>query len=311
MDIDISGWILEFLLRQNSIDDKIVNDLIRVLPLPNNNPRFIKSLILRKVESDIEKGTISKCTIEFLEQIEELDHRVGTTEVSEAMKAAYSAVSMHRTIKSTEDISGDKSKKYASAVKRILSARICEMEKSDVGLVQDGLVHWVHDIEGGVLDTDVLRKFKELDVFKIIRGYVNDAKEKLGPSFLELACESILKDDALSEAMDLDEVSELRRAPTDVHEASGAHEVSKVNYKSKDNASTDDANDEASRAHEVSKHSNQSKESAPTDNAGAYSKGDVYSYVEASRAHEVSKPGNQSKDNSPTDDVGANGKGNG
>ncbi|KAL8225095.1 hypothetical protein R6Q57_017652 [Mikania cordata] len=228
MDIDISGWILEFLLRQNSIDDNIVNDLIRVLPLPNNNPRFIKSLILRKVESDIEKGTISKCTIEFLEEIEELDHRLGTTEVSEALKAAYSAISMHRTIKSIEDISGDKSKKYASAVKRILSARICEMEKSDVGLVQDDLVHWVHDIEGGVLDTDVLRKFKELDVFKIVRGYVNDAKEKLGPSFLELACESILKDDALSEAMGLDEVSEFRRAPTDVHGVSKANEALKA-----------------------------------------------------------------------------------
>ncbi|KAI3760351.1 hypothetical protein L1987_50745 [Smallanthus sonchifolius] len=264
MDIDVSGWILEFLLRQSSLDDQALNDLIRVLPLPNNNSRLKKSLILRKLESDIAKGTISERTIEFLEQIEELDHMEGIAEASEAMKAAYCTLAMHYTSKLIEQSAGDKKKKYASAVKRIWSARICEMERCEVRLVQDDLVRWVHDIEAGVLDIDacesVLEEFKDLDVLKTVGCYVNEAKEKMGPSFLELACESILNDDALSEAMGLDEASELRSAPTDVHG------VSKGN--------------EALRAHEASKLGNQSKDSGPTVDVSANSKGN-----EAPKAH--------------------------
>ncbi|KAK9061002.1 hypothetical protein SSX86_018182 [Deinandra increscens subsp. villosa] len=289
MDIDISGWIIEFLLRQNSLDDQTLNKLIRVLPLPNHNPSLKKSFILRKLESDISKGAISERTIEYLEQIEELNHIEGITEVSESMKAAYSTVAMHCTIKLIEESAGDKKTKYDNAVKRFWSARVCEMERCSVGLVHDDLVRWVHDVEAGNLDIDVcenvVQMFEELDVLKTVRRYVNEEKEKMGPSFLELACELILNDDALSEAMGLDEVSELRSAPNDVHD------VSKGN--------------EALGNHDVSKFSNQSKESAPTEDAGANSKGN-----EALGDHEVSKLINQSKESAPTDDGGGNGKGN-
>ncbi|KVH94146.1 uncharacterized protein LOC112518217 isoform X1 [Cynara cardunculus var. scolymus] len=217
MDIDVSGWILEFLLRQNSVDDRSLNDLIRVLPLPNNNPRLKKSLLLRKIESDIEKGTISERTFEFLEQIEELDVKEGEAEVSEAMKAAYCTVAMHCTVKFIEESAGDSKEEYASTVRRIWGGRIREMERSEVaervGLVQDDLLLWMNDIEAGVLDADacenVLTMVKGLDVLEVLRGYVNEAKEKMGPSFLELACETILNDDALSKTMGLDEGAEL------------------------------------------------------------------------------------------------------
>lgn len=217
MDIDVSGWILEFLLRQSSLDNGTLNDLIRVLPIPDNNLRLKKSLILRKIESDIEKGTISDRTIEFLEQIEELELREGSVEVSAAMKTAYCTVAMYCTTKSIEEGAGDIKEKYTTAVSRIWSGRIREIEISDVakivGLVEADLLRWMNDIEAGVLDVDVfknvLARFKGLDVLEVLRRYVNEAKEKMGPSFIELACETILSDDALSKTMGLNEVSEL------------------------------------------------------------------------------------------------------
>ncbi|KAK1412724.1 hypothetical protein QVD17_34196 [Tagetes erecta] len=260
MDIDVSGWILEFLLRQNSLDDQTLNNLIHILPLPNNNPRLKKTLILRKIESDLNKATIPDRTLDFLEQIEQLDHNEGVTEVSDAMKAAYCTVAMHHTAKLIDESEGDKKVKYSAVVKRVWSVRVCEMEKNNVGLVQDDLMRWVHDIEDGVLDVDVcenvLGMFRELDVVKVVRRYVNEAKEKMGPSFLEAACELVLNDDVLSEALGLDEVAELRNGAIDEcdvsrgNEASRAHEVSKLNNQSKDNTATDDAGaNKALKAH--------------------------------------------------------------
>ncbi|KAI3749806.1 hypothetical protein L2E82_20422 [Cichorium intybus] len=223
MDIDVSGWILEFFLRQNSLDNGTLNDLIRVLPLPKNNLRLKKSLLLRKLESDIEKSTISDHTFKFLEQIEELDLREGSVEVSEAMKAAYCAVAMYCTAKSIEEGAGDMKEKYARAVSRIWSGRIRGIDMSDVakivGLGQDDLLRWMNDIEAGVLDADVcenvLARFKGLNVLDVLRRYVNEAKEKMGPSFLELACETILSDEALSKIMGLNEVAELNNQVKD------------------------------------------------------------------------------------------------
>ncbi|KAK9065983.1 hypothetical protein SSX86_015385 [Deinandra increscens subsp. villosa] len=283
MDVDISGWIIEFLLRQNSLDDQTLNELILLLPLPNHNPNLKKTFLLRKLESDIEKRAISERTIEYLEQIEELDHIEGVTEVSESMKAAYSTVTMHCTIKLIEanlieanlieaklieanpgDKKTDKKTKYASAVKRFWSARVCKMERCGVRLVPKELLRLVHDIEAGILDIDVcenaVKMFEELDVLETVRWFVNEEKEKMGPSFLELACELILNDDGLSEAMGLDEVSELRSAPTDVNDGRKG--------------------DEALVDHEVSKRIKQRKESALTDDGGANSKGN-----EALKAH--------------------------
>ncbi|XP_071717217.1 uncharacterized protein [Rutidosis leptorrhynchoides] len=213
MDIDESGWILEFLLRQNSLDDKTLNDLIRVLPLPNNNPKLKKSLILRSINRDIENQNITQTTIELLEQIEQLDINEGNTQVSDSMKSAYCAVALHCTAQCVERIvnsGGDKKDECASDLKRIWSSRIREMLRSNKsGLIKDEILKWVDDFEIDEFDVNVrknvLEMCKELDVFEVVREYVNEAKEKMGPSFLEIACETILKDDGLSKAMGLDD----------------------------------------------------------------------------------------------------------
>ncbi|KAJ0765376.1 putative transcription factor MYB-related family [Helianthus annuus] len=270
MDIDVSGWILEFLLRQNSLTNQTLNNLIRVLPLPNTNPRLKKALILRKLQSDIQNGTISERTIEYLEQIEQLDHNSSPSTVSEAMKAAYCTVMMHCTSKLIEETAGDKKVKYYTAVKRLWSVRVCEMERCGVQLVHDDLVRWVHDVEAGVLDVDVcenvLKMVLDSDVVKCVGRYVNEAWETMGPSFLELACETVLNDDGLSEAMGLlDEVAQLRSDTLRAHE----EEVSKLN--------------------------NQSKDSAPTDDAGANSKEAMKAHVPPTHKHVVSRRSRRAK----------------
>lgn len=199
MDIDIGRWILEFLISQHSLDDRLLNVLIRVLPLPNNDPSITKSLLLRKLESDIKKGTISERTLEFLEQIEELDHREGNTKVSEAMKAAYCAVAVHCTVKLIEESGDDDTYKYFCAVSRIWRGRIEKMEKFDVAngvsLVSDDLLGWMNDLEAGVWVPNyfekVLVKYKGLDAVDAVCCYVKEAKEKMGPTFLELVAETL------------------------------------------------------------------------------------------------------------------------
>ncbi|KAL4572520.1 hypothetical protein LXL04_019299 [Taraxacum kok-saghyz] len=210
MDIDLGRWILEFLIRQHSLDDRLLNTLIRVLPSSNNDTSIQKSLLLRKLESDIEKGTISERTLEFFEQIEELDHREGNTEVSEAMKSAYCAVAVHCTVKIIKESEDDDQLKYFSAVRTIWRSRIREMEKFDVanrvGLISDNLLVWMDDLEAGVWVSNyfdkILVKYKELDALKAVCGYVTEAKEKMGPTFLELVAET-LGDDISREVLDL------------------------------------------------------------------------------------------------------------
>ncbi|KAI3704968.1 hypothetical protein L1987_75198 [Smallanthus sonchifolius] len=87
----------------------------------------------------------------------------------------------------------------------------------------------------GVLDIDacenVSEEFKELEVLKTVGYYVQRTiREKMGPSFLELAWESILNDDALSKATGLDEVSELRSAPIDVSGGNKKRYANSVKY---------------------------------------------------------------------------------
>ncbi|CAH1433200.1 unnamed protein product [Lactuca virosa] len=203
-------WILEFLIRQHSLDDRLLNVLIPVLPLPNNDPSITKSLLLRKLESDIKKGTISERTLEFLEQIEELDHREGNTEVSEAMKAAYCAVAVHCTVKLIEGSGDDDTYRYFCAVSRIWRGRAEKMEKFDVangvGLVSDDLLGWMDYLEAGVWVPNyfekVLVKYKGLDVVDAVCCYVKEAKEKMGPTFLELVAET-LGDDMPRKVLDL------------------------------------------------------------------------------------------------------------
>ncbi|GFZ13409.1 hypothetical protein Acr_23g0017940 [Actinidia rufa] len=192
MDIDVARWVLEFLLRK-SIDDRVLNALLRVLPISNDDWRLKKAMFLRRIESEIAEGSVSEKILEFLERIEELDYeeKVAT---SEPMKRAYCSVAVDCTLRFL-----DEREKYFDAVKRIWRGRFWKMDRlEDVGLVSDELVCWKDDIEAAVCDSSVCEnarmKGKGIDTLEAVRAYVAEAWESMGPSFLEVVAGTVSDD---------------------------------------------------------------------------------------------------------------------
>ncbi|KAJ9698885.1 hypothetical protein PVL29_007788 [Vitis rotundifolia] len=193
MDEDISRWILEFMIRK-PIGDSLVSRLISILPLSNGHPRMKKTVLLRKIESEISDGSVSETILELLEIIEELDYKEGVA-VLDSMKDAYCAVAVECTVKFLVG-SGGKEGKYFDAVKRIWRGKIHKMENSaTAGLVSDQLRKWRDDIEAAVWDArvceDILAKNTRNDALRLVRAYVAEAWAIMGPPFLELAARTI------------------------------------------------------------------------------------------------------------------------
>ena len=193
MDEDVSRWILEFMIRK-PIGDSLVRRLISILPLSNSHPRMKKTVLLRKIESEISDGSVSETILELLEIIEELDYKEGVA-VLDSMKNAYCAVAVECTVKFLVG-SGGKEGKYFDAVKRIWRGKIHKMESSaTAGLVSDQLRKWRDDIEAAVWDArvceDILAKNTRNDALRLVRAYVAEAWAIMGPPFLELAARAI------------------------------------------------------------------------------------------------------------------------
>ncbi|KAI7983257.1 Single myb histone 5 [Camellia lanceoleosa] len=194
MDIDVARWVLDFILRQ-SVDDRLLNALIRVLPLPNDNSSLKKAMLLRRIESEIAKCLVSEKILELLERIEELDCEEGV-EASKAMKGAYCAVAVDCVVRFLDE-SEDKEAKYFDAVKRIWRGRVWKMERSEkaVGLVSDELRSWKDEIEAVVWDASVCENVRMRnrgnDALEAVRTYVAEVWEIMGPSFLDLVAETV------------------------------------------------------------------------------------------------------------------------
>lgn len=203
MDIDthISQWILEFILRQ-PLDDNTLNNLINVLPLPNDNFNLKKSLILRKIESEVSNGSVTEKILEFLELIEELDQQEGV-EATEVMKSAYCAVAVECTVKflNSEKAGSDKGK-YFEAVRRIWKRRINLVEKMEnVGFVSDELWNWRDEIEAALWDDrcaeSVLKRSKGVFAVEAVKVFVREAKERIGTPFLDVVAETYQTDETM------------------------------------------------------------------------------------------------------------------
>lgn len=126
----VAGWILEFVLRQ-PIDDWIVNRLVAVLPLPNDDVRLKKCILLRRIFSEVSKGTISEKILDSLEMIEELDiiSPVISSEVAASvMRTAYGYVVVANILRFLGDNPDDEKAEYYSAMQRIWTERISKME---------------------------------------------------------------------------------------------------------------------------------------------------------------------------------------
>ena len=193
MDDDISRWILEFIIRK-PLGESLVNRLLSILPLSNCDPRMKKTVLLRKIQSEISDGLVSENILDLLEIIEELDHKEGVA-VLDSMKDAYCAVAVECTVKFLVGSDG-RGDKYVNAVKRIWREKIHKMEKSaTAGLISDQLRKWRDDIEAAAWDTRVcekiLAKNTRNDALRLVRAYAAEAWAIMGPPFLELAARTI------------------------------------------------------------------------------------------------------------------------
>ncbi|GAB4855878.1 hypothetical protein Ancab_024517 [Ancistrocladus abbreviatus] len=198
MDEDVARWVLEFLLRQ-PIEDCIINSLLSVLPISNSDSRLKKTLLLRRIESELSNASVCENILEFLEIMEEIDHREGKP-APESMKAAYCAVAVDCTVRFMEEnVQKNADGKYFEAVKRIWLMRVSQMKNREnvalSGLVSEKLMKWREDIEAAMWDSDVceriLMKNTRNEALKAIRVYLAEALEDLGPSFLELAAQAM------------------------------------------------------------------------------------------------------------------------
>ncbi|GMH13059.1 hypothetical protein Nepgr_014900 [Nepenthes gracilis] len=197
MDEDIVRWVLEFLLRQ-PIDDSVINALLSVLPIANNDSRLKKTLLLRRIDTEVSDASVSEKIMELLEIVEELDHRDGKS-ASELMKAAYCAVAVDCTVRFLED-SVETSGKYLEAVKRIWRKKLSKMEKLEKnggGLVSENLLRWRDDIEAAITDSIVRDKIlmsnTRNEALKAVRAYLKESWESMGPSFLEYVVQTMSK----------------------------------------------------------------------------------------------------------------------
>ncbi|KAJ4954148.1 hypothetical protein NE237_030980 [Protea cynaroides] len=189
MDVDIARWILEFIIRQ-PIEDRLLNDLVSLLPVSNNDIRLKKTILLRRISSEISTGSVSETILDCLEMIEELDYTEGKA-VLDSMKAAYCAVAVDCTVKFLKE-NLDADNLYFNAVSKIWRNRIHQMEiAGNVGLVSEQLKDWKEEIEAATWDDAVCEKISmkdtRYDAVKWGRIYLEEAWEDMGPSFLELA----------------------------------------------------------------------------------------------------------------------------
>ncbi|KAK9084302.1 hypothetical protein Scep_030773 [Stephania cephalantha] len=197
MDSEVARWIIEFLVRQ-SIDDRVLNRLIAVLPFPKDDSRLMKLLILRRIYSEVSSGSISEKILDSLEMIEEIDHNEGM-KILDSMKEAYCKVAMDCVVRFLrEDL--DNSRAYFCSVVRVWRGRFILMKIwGDVGLVTDSMLDMSDEIEAAVWNDDVCKRLllnvRRNDALESVRVFVKEAMEEMGHSFLEKMARKVNEND--------------------------------------------------------------------------------------------------------------------
>lgn len=117
---------------------------------------------------------------------------------SNSLKAAYCAVAVECTTSARRRGAED----FADAVKRIWKARIVDIERSEaaVGLVSEKLIEWAKRMERCALSGGGGEELFGRDIeegMRLVRHYLNEATEEMGPSFLEIAA-AVLKENRMN-----------------------------------------------------------------------------------------------------------------
>ncbi|KZV38555.1 hypothetical protein F511_39401 [Dorcoceras hygrometricum] len=209
IDPDISNWILDFLLRQ-PLEDRTLNTLLRTLPLPDDKPNLKILLLLRKLDSDVSRNSISECALEVLERLEEISFQRGVEAVSDEMKQAYCSVAVECTVRYL--VNGhcgeiDGKFKFFEAVKRLWRGRVGRMERlsGKGGLGSEELWDWKDEMEAAVWEDsaceNVLKRSKTVNATEALRIYIKQERERMGPSFIELVAQILKDDEVLKEVL--------------------------------------------------------------------------------------------------------------
>ncbi|XP_047974200.1 uncharacterized protein LOC125216510 isoform X1 [Salvia hispanica] len=188
LDLDAASWVLDFLLRK-PLEERTLNSLLGALPLPKDNPKLQKIILLKKLEFELSPPSFSEATLDLLEQLDGIECRRGN-EASNALKSAYCSVAVDITLRPLKH--GDDSKFILfETVKRVWRGRIGKIEKSAQrgGLGSEQLWVWKDEIEVAVWEDSVcqsvFKKFDRDSAEKAVRFYLNEERDKMGPSFLE------------------------------------------------------------------------------------------------------------------------------
>ncbi|PRQ19825.1 hypothetical protein RchiOBHm_Chr7g0221541 [Rosa chinensis] len=199
LDVDISWWVQEFLLRDRH-NETIAKRLLAVAPLQNRHDwRLKKTVLLRTIESAIyDDASVTEAILEALESIEALDRGQGF-QTTEAMRAAYCAVATECTVKFLVCFG----RKYFEAVDRIWRGRVRvrvleESEGSELVLAE--LKERKYEVEAAIWDRNVSKKLARMntrnDALRLVGKY---AWAVIGPPFLNWAVRFHMVEESLGE----------------------------------------------------------------------------------------------------------------
>ncbi|EHA8590612.1 hypothetical protein COCNU_scaffold021095G000030 [Cocos nucifera] len=197
LDTCIASWILEFVLRQ-PVFDRLANELLFALPLPSPlPPRLKKTLLLRRLSSDLSHRSLAGSTLFSLELIEELDRSSGADAPSDSLAAAYAAVAVECTARflrrrSDDDCGGN----FFEAVNRIWNCRVADLERSEAAsLVSATLREARREMEEAVVNPIVrvglMGRDTKMAALDAVRVYLEEAEKEMGPPYLERVAEAV------------------------------------------------------------------------------------------------------------------------
>nr|XP_010910940.1 uncharacterized protein LOC105036916 [Elaeis guineensis] len=212
LDPEIARWILEFVLIQPNVDDFLANSLVLALPITRPlEPRLKKTILLRRIISELSRDSVSTRTLHSLELLEEIDRNGGVAPL-ESMRAAYFEVAVECTARSL--LKSDEH--FFKTVDQIWSRRVADLERSEAaGLACSRLKKFRKEmVEAALLnpgiradllergtekmtfDSVIRAELLERDTKKValdcVRAYLEDAINMMGPPLLEVTAKAVL-----------------------------------------------------------------------------------------------------------------------
>ncbi|XP_062081603.1 uncharacterized protein LOC133788227 [Humulus lupulus] len=192
--MDVSRWILEFLIRSPD-NDRLAKRALSVMPIPNHDLRLKKIVLLRTIECEVSDALVTESILQNLELVEELDsrHEEGAAiAMVDSMKAAYCAVALECTVKFLVSGGGKPGEKYLNALDRIWRGRVRQLENSGKSnLLTVDLKRCWDEVEKAIWDDGVCKKLLGMntrnEAVRLVLEYLKEAWTLMGPSFVEWA----------------------------------------------------------------------------------------------------------------------------